>query len=252
MDGDNSPVAKGTLLTFPSPAVRKAVRVIAFLPPKAEKPPVLYLLHGRNSSPEYWTTRTSLPTLLAGRKFAVVCLTGENGFYTNSLKGDANWEDSLLCDQIPGVEERFGLGRARARRMIAGFSMGGFGAMKLALKYSDRFCGVYTISGSFGSAQRTDEPIKMEIFGPPDSAQRRRNDPFLLAAQVPRDRRPAIEFDCGLSDSLLGDNRRFHPLLQSLGWQHVYTEYPGGHSSAYVDARLPEMLAFAQRTFDYK
>ena len=249
MDYDHSAAVKGTLLTLPSPAVSKTVRAVAFLPPEVDTPPVLYLLHGRNSAPEYWSTRTCLPSLLAGRKFAVVCLTGENGFYTNSLKGDANWEDSLICDQIPGVEERLGLDRARAGRMIAGFSMGGFGAMKLALKYNDRFCGAYTISGSFGSAQRADEPIKMEIFGPPDSAQRRCNDPFLIAAQVPCDRRPAVEFDCGLSDYLLDDNRRFHALLESLDWQHVYTEYPGGHSSAYVDARLPELLAFAQRTF---
>src|SRR5689334_20751417 len=120
---------KDAMLTFLSPAVGKTVRVIALLPPKAEHAPVLYLLHGRNSSPEFWTGRTRLRSLLPDTNLVVVCLTGENGFYTNSLKGGADWEDSILRDQIPHVESWFKIGGERSRRMIAGFSMGGFGAM---------------------------------------------------------------------------------------------------------------------------
>jgi putative tributyrin esterase len=238
---------KISMLTFLSPAVGKTVRAIALLPPKAEHAPVLYLLHGRNSSPEFWTGRTRLRSLLPGTNLAVVCLTGENGFYTNSLKGGADWEDSILRDQIPRAESWFKIGGERSRRMIAGFSLGGFGAMKLALKRFDTFCGVHTISGSFGSAQSTDEPLKMEIFGPPHSGQRQQNDPFHLAGLVPHTQRPAVQFDCGLSDELLEANRRFDALLDSLKWPHAYHETPGGHTSAYVDTRLPELLAFAQQ-----
>ncbi len=244
-----SPAAKVMTLNIDSPSVGKSVRAIAMLPIHAQHTPVVYLLHGRGGGPEFWTDNFHLPTLVAHDHMALVAVTGENGFYTDSLAGGADWEASLLHDQIPAVERQLGIGGERKTRVIVGFSMGGFGAMKIAMKYPDKFGGVYTIAGSFGSGQSDDEPLKIEIFGPLGSAQRQHNDPFSLAPLVPHKLRPAVGFDCGLSDELIDPNRKFDALLTHLNWRHIYHEYPGFHDRTYVEARLPEMLAFARHTF---
>jgi S-formylglutathione hydrolase FrmB len=134
--------------------------------------------------------------------------------------------------------------------MLAGYSMGGFGAVKTALKYPERFCAAYSLSGSFGSARSTDEAHKFLVFGPQEGAHRRANDPLALAPQVPRSRRPALAFDCGKDDVLLSVNREFHHLLTRLGWDHRFREHDGGHDWAYWDERLPDLLLWARQHLD--
>ncbi|MGH2543482.1 MAG: alpha/beta hydrolase, partial [Ardenticatenaceae bacterium] len=234
-----------TTFVVTSQAVGRELSMRVYVPPGVEQAPILYLLHGRDSAPDDWLRRTHLLELLPPLPIAVACLVGENSFYTNLFDGQGNWEDSLLAEQIPAIERHFWVGGGRERRVIAGLSMGGFGAFKAALKRSEHFCAAYSTSGAFGATHDYVSPLKRRVFGPKGASPRQENDLFHLARQLTGPARPTLAFDCGTGDELLKDNQRFASLLSELGWNYCYTAYSGGHDWSYWDARMPELLAFA-------
>jgi S-formylglutathione hydrolase FrmB len=116
--------------------------------------PVIYFLHGMISNHlSYGQLITELNNLYITSdfsKYIVVKPDGSTGpyfgsFYTNSeLYG--NFEDYIINDVIDYIEAAYRVKPGKENRFIAGHSMGGYGAMKLALKYPDKFSGVVSHS----------------------------------------------------------------------------------------------------------
>jgi S-formylglutathione hydrolase FrmB len=143
---------------------------------------------------------------------------------------------------FPTIPERRG-------RAVGGLSMGGYGAMKLALKYPDRFCSVVSHSSVFdiaGSLTGSDLSAELRrIFG--GDPGEGNNDVFRLAESAAGKRRrllPAIRFDCGRDDGLIEHNRAFHRHLDKLRIKHQYEEFPGTHDWSYWDTHIQEALKF--------
>ncbi|MBI3945350.1 MAG: esterase family protein [Armatimonadetes bacterium] len=208
--------------------------------------PVLYLLHGLSDDHRAWTSWTSLDRYARRLPIVVIMADGERSFYSNMADG-ARFEDYLMDDLLGHVEGCYHVRKGRAHTAIGGLSMGGYGAMKLGLKYPDRFGSVGAHSSAFGAARRPeDDPLEPElrpIFGPRGGAHREENDCYALAERIAKGRAPALHFDCGSEDFLLQDNRAFHAHLKRLGIPHTYREHPGIHGWAYWDAHIPESLA---------
>ncbi|MGD2173815.1 MAG: alpha/beta hydrolase family protein [Candidatus Brocadiaceae bacterium] len=216
--------------------------------PEIETPPpypALYLLHGLSDDDTIWTRRTSLERYVAEMPLVVVMPDGGRGFYTDAVRGP-DWEKHIMQDVIGFAERFFPLIPERSGRVIGGLSMGGYGSMKLALKYPEWFCSVVAHSSAFDLSARLKDPERAEefslIFGQAPAGGD--NDVFALAEQVDRTVLPAIRFDCGTEDGLLVENRRFHQHLQELGIEHEYAEFPGGHEWAYWDGHIQEALSF--------
>lgn len=129
--------------------------------------------------------------------------------------------------------------------------MGGFGAMKLGLKYPGLFCSIGAHSSALEVARELPEwaamrPGLLALFGPVTRTNRHRaaNDPFALAKGLDAQRAPAIYFDCGTEDGLVEGNRRFARHLTRLGITHEYRESPGGHDWGYWDRQVQVSLAW--------
>ncbi len=134
--------------------------------------------------------------------------------------------------------------------------MGGYGAVKLALKYPEMFCSAVSHSGAVAVARRAswgDKPnpedawgIEMRrIFG--DDPRGGPDDTYALAEKLDPAQRPALRIDCGVDDFLIQENRDFHAHLQAIGYPHEYEEYPGAHNWAYWDLHVQEAIAFHAR-----
>ena len=127
---------------------------------------------------------------------------------------------------------------------VAGLSMGGFGALRLAAKYPGKFvaaAGMSSITHFREMTHFAEEPL--ERFTAPVEDQS-----TLQTIQRCPGPLPALRFDCGTEDPLLAGNRALHAALLNAKIPHLYAEFPGGHSWAYWSARLPEVLTFfAQR-----
>ena len=239
-------------LQFHGEAIKKASSMNVILPdqPAFVGPyPVLYLLHGQSDDHTIWCRRTSLERYVRDLPLVVVMPDGGRGYYTDAIEGMA-YERHILEDVIGFVERTFRVRTDRRGRAIGGLSMGGYGAMKLALKHPDLFGSVVAHSGVF-SMERIVGPTSKSlveyrrIFGPNPFGGR--EDIFALAQKIGA-KAPEIRFDCGTEDGLIEGNRALHAHLERLDIAHEYAEYPGAHTWAYWDEHIQEAIAFHWRT----
>jgi putative tributyrin esterase len=238
-------------LHFQSPALAKACSMTVIVPEcTVGTPPfpVFYLLHGLSDDHTSWSRRTSIERHVADLPLLVVMPDGGRGFYCDAVAGPA-YERYLLEDVLGFVDRTFQTIPERRGRVIGGLSMGGYGTVKLALKFPQLFCSAVSHSAAFDVRRRIERPeVSAEmrrIFGPsPDGGS---DDPYALAEQIDRQLLPALRIDCGLEDGLLEENRAFHRHLEQLDIPHEYAEFPGAHTWDYWDCHVQEAIAFHWR-----
>jgi S-formylglutathione hydrolase FrmB len=235
-------------LRYFSPALQKQTAANVLLPEgeKMSGPfPVFYLLHGLSDDYTIWHRRTSIERYVQGLPLIVVMPDGGRSFYTDAEQGYA-YETAIIRDLIGYIDRIFPTKAERAGRCIGGLSMGGYGALRLALRFPGMFCSAVSHSGKLDFAREEWNGPHAEEFARIVGKHPRGgpNDLFALAEKVDRSLLPALRFDCGTEDALLGCNRDFHIHLQNLGIPHEYAEYPGGHDWAYWDLRVQEAIAF--------
>ena len=198
--------------------------------------PVLLQLHGRIDDHRAWLEKSKLWVYVDNLPLIVVMPSGGNFWWSNLYPElDIRYEDLLVQDLWEHVRATY---PARQDRWaIGGLSMGGFGAIRLGLKYPEKFCSIYAHS----SAVRTAEQLR-EWFPDLSPTVLSDMDCYAWAAdRTPADL-PRLSFDCGTEDFLLDENRAFHTYLESLDLPHSYAEYPGGHTWPYWDLHVQEAL----------
>ena len=113
--------------------------------------PVLYLLHGGAEDFRTFDLVHNIRALTAGRPIIVVMPDGGRaGWYCNpvsSFVGPRNWEDFHMAELLPWIDANFRTYAEFDGRAVAGFSMGGFGALKYTAKYFGHFASVSSHSG---------------------------------------------------------------------------------------------------------
>jgi len=233
-------------VNFFSKSLEKHSQMNLVLPEPEAKPPfaVLYQLHGLSDDHTAWMRWTSIERYCHGLPLIVVMPDGGRGWYTDAVEGYA-CESHIMKDTIGFVEKCFPVRQSRGGRAIGGLSMGGYGAMKLALKYPKVFGSVAAHSSAFGRGRDEVKPDQKEVarvFG--RNPRGGPNDVFALAEKLSKKDAPAIRFDCGKRDFLIKSNREFHRHLAKLGLKHTYREYPGVHEWDYWDRHFPEALRF--------
>jgi len=241
-------------VSFWGASIKKQCQMMVCYPDRVEAKgpfPVLYLLHGLSDDHTIWTRHTSLERYLSGMPLIVAMPDGHRAFYTDAVEGLA-YEQNLIKDVVETVDRFFRTRAERAGRCISGLSMGGYGAMKLALKHPDLFVSATSHSGALRitSIKKRPElqPQLRRIFGKGVGAGGP-DDCFALAERAKRKKAklPALRFDCGVDDGLLDHNRAFHAHLEKLRIPHEYEEFPGAHTWGYWDVHVRESLAFHAR-----
>jgi S-formylglutathione hydrolase FrmB len=266
-------------------------RVMVWLPPSyASQPqrrfPVAYYLHGAQGNEDNWLNAGRLASTLdslvaAGSpEIIVVMPDGDDGFYTtwnflgdwpgcrrtrppNAESADSycvpwpHYDEYIARDLVAFVDRRYRTMTERRHRGIAGLSMGGYGAIALALSYPDVFSAAASFSGvlspargtgavgaptgrfDFDSLRKTYPPWLWTLIQPAfgkDSASWAARDPALLAARLHSrrpDMMPNLFVTCGTEDFLLTQSRAFRDAFRALGGQLVYEEHAGSHSWDY-------------------
>jgi putative tributyrin esterase len=213
--------------------------------------PTLYLLHGLSDDHIIWQRRTAVERYVAGLNLAVVMPAVQRSFYTDTVTGQRYW--TFIGEELPALTRYFfPLSADREDNFVAGLSMGGYGAFKLALTYPDRYAAAASLSGALDVVrilEDEEEARRQEfayIFGQAADVAGGPDDLFHLATQIAcRRRRPALYQACGTEDHLYADNVRFHTHLQSLGLAVTYQESPGaGHDWAYWDEQIARVIAW--------
>jgi putative tributyrin esterase len=206
---------------------------------------VLVQLHGKFDSHTAWLHKSKLATYVRWLPLLVVLPDGGNFMWSN-LSPFERYETLVVQDLWNHVSTMFPVCKD-SRWAIGGLSMGGFGAIRVGLKYPDKFCSIYAHSSVI--------PTQDELVEWPEARSARVRadmDCYRLSALIDPATLPRLGFDCGRDDELIEHNRRFHAHLDKLKLPHTYKEYPGGHDWEYWDDHVPAALRQHVEVLDIK
>ncbi|GGD63260.1 alpha/beta hydrolase [Paenibacillus nasutitermitis] len=204
----------------------------------------LLLLHGLSDDHTIWLRRTSIERYVAPLGIAVVMPAVSRSFYTNMVSGMDYW--TFISEELPVLARSFfPLSDRREDNYVAGLSMGGYGAFKLALSHPDRYAAAASLSGALDlSSLYTERSKDFDlIYGSPDQLKGSPNDLMKLATDVAGHTKPPQLFQCcGTEDFLYADNQRFRSHAESLNLPLSYEEEPGSHEWGYWDHKIQRVL----------
>ena len=268
-----SRAARRVPLVSPAKFLRAMLLTALSLPPsydgeKSRRYPVLYFLHGLGDNDADflhsggWNLIQDLWEQKHIGEFLIV--TPERRIEAStSILSTARVATRIFSFEefIPSIERRYRIEAGRATRGIGGFSMGGYGALRLAFLHPELFGSVSVHSAALmeklpnvtvaGSVETPRMKLLGDVFGsPPDRAFWDRNNPLALARTAPI-ARLKIYFDCGADDGYGFDAgaRTLDKILTSRGIRHEFHIYPGGHDWPYFAEHLPASLEFESRAF---
>lgn len=209
---------------------------------KAERYKCLYLLHGLSDDHSIWLRRTSIERYASEYGICVVMPAAARSFYTDMKYGQKYY--TYIAKELPRVIREFlNVSDKREDNFVAGLSMGGYGALKIALRECDSFCAGAGLSSAVDMNRRVAfKPLFAPIFGNvkkvPES-----EDLFCLAKkQANNPNRPRLYLGCGTEDGLYEENVRLHELLEELQYDVTYRESAGNHNWEFWDEYIQYVL----------
>lgn len=215
----------------------------------------LYLLHGHSDDHTAWQRWTSIERYVEGMNMAVVMPNVHLSFYADMVHGGRYW--TFISEEVPALVRRiFPLSPARADNFVAGLSMGGYGAFKLALAYPERFAAAASLSGAVEIrdvvAEEGEDRDEVwlagmrNIFGADlKSVADSDNDLRTLARKAAQaEEKPRLFQCCGTEDFLYQNNVSFRDFLGTLPLDLTYEEGPGEHTWDYWDRMIQRTLAW--------
>jgi len=207
----------------------------------------LWLLHGLSDDHSIWQRRTSIERYAAAYRLAVVMPCVHRSWYADMANGQRYWQ--FVSEEMPMLmRQYFPLSEKREENFVAGLSMGGYGAFKLALNHPDRFAAAASLSGALDLVQLWEKAegkgTLAETFN--GSMKGTMNDLMHQASELVRSGapRPRLYQWCGTEDFLYQDNQSFRNHAQAIGLDVAYSEGPGGHTWDRWDEQIQKVLAW--------
>lgn len=216
----------------------------------SEALPVVYLLHGAGGSFRDWSNYSDVAALCDRDRWILVMPEGENSYYANAVsRPQDRFEDYIVTDLVNDVEARFHASKERGRRAIIGVSMGGFGAINLALRHPDRFVFAGGLSAAVDVPRRRFTLRRASqwrdheaIFGPQDGAMRQGNDPFVVVRSADPGSAAYFYLWAGKQEGLFEPVREFAGLLKQRGFHSEFHSAAGAHDWASWNHALPDCI----------
>lgn len=254
-------------LKAPSEALGRDLAYALYRPDDARGAlPTVYLLHGRNSKPGEWldlgqVAATADRLIAEGRMppCLIVLPDAGNSWYAGAMA-------LAVARDLPAfVEKRHGALASRGGRALAGNSMGGFGAVGIALAYPERFAAAASLSGAFWMALDEDKPLDDDMrarvarvfegaFGAPFARETfLKHSPYALAMGYPDAlRKPAVYLVAGAEDrfGLAEQSRTMLRVLTAKQFDVAFEAVPGDHEWGTWERSLPMALEFIARRWE--
>ncbi|MBE6508774.1 MAG: acetyl esterase [Methanobrevibacter sp.] len=210
----------------------------------------LYLLHGLYGSDDIFLANTSIQKFAEDNGIAVVIPCGDNSFYLDNEKAHAYYGEYVGQELLDITRNIFPLSDRREDTFIAGFSMGGYGAIRNGLKYSQNFSKIGMISAALitddvASYVSDDNVLRSRdfyesIFGDLEKVEDSDKNPKYLIENC--EDIPDIFMACGVDDFLFEKNVDFYDFLMSKGIDVEFIEAPGEHTWEFCDKYIKEFI----------
>lgn len=219
---------------------------------KGARFPVMYLLHGAYGDYTDWARLTGIERYAQEHKLAVVMPSASNSFYQNMRYGS----DYLryILEELPRfIQRMFPVSRLREYTYTAGLSMGGYGALRVALEAPERYAAAISLSGAIDlvAVQRSlrgsglNGPALWQIILEDADALAGTDADLLALAKRKKDASaamPRLFLSCGTEDFIYPVNREGHTKFEQLGLDVTYEEHPGIHNWDYWDTHIKRAI----------
>ena len=232
---------------------------------------VLYLLHGGGCANTDWAQfgglKEKADSLIASGEVDEMVIVCPEGNKNNMIWFNAplwKYEAFFFIEFMPYIEKTYRIRAEKRFRGIAGLSMGGYGTLNYALKYSEKFSACVAFSAAIFSPEsvmQTNEQgwerVMKPLFGPYKegdarlTAHYKNNNAFDITTSKGKEayNQLRIMLDCGDDDFLTDDNCRLHIHLNKLGIKHEFRMRDGAHNWLYWRSGLPVGLKFIGESF---
>ena len=221
--------------------------------------PTLYLLHGFSGARNDWLRNSPVEALAAQYGLAVIMPDGGNRFWIDNPETGACAGEMLGRELVAVTRGMFNLSPRREDTLIGGLSMGGYGALRNGLKYSDTFSAIMAFSSALITTAYVngefDERPEMglpsgyysHVFGPKEKVAGSDIDIAALAGKRLGENAPAIFMACGSEDFLFSRNTELHEALSAMGYPHEWWVEPGVHDFDFWNRAIRAGLAWWDR-----
>lgn len=226
--------------------------ICVFVPPveNAENLPLVILLHGVYGSAWVWSQKTGVHRtaweMIQNKEIPpmVIAMPSDglwgdgSGYLPHNNRDFEKWivEDvpNAVIQNIPSVS-------TTSELFISGLSMGGFGALRLGIKYSDKFKAISAHSS-------ITDIVQMSRFVEESTENYKQDDELensvLGVLEKYGNNIPKLRFDCGTEDDLISFNRELHAALDKKEVNHIYEEFKGGHEWSYWGEHIKKTMLF--------
>ncbi len=239
-------------ITVKTPNLKGRGDICVFVPPLGTVTdlPLVILLHGVYGSAWVWSQKAGVhlsawQMMESGDIPPMVIAMPSDGLWGDGSgyvpHDGRNFEKWIVEDVPQAVRENISSVSENSAMFISGLSMGGFGALRLGVKYSDKFKAISAHSSITDLDQMplfVEEPLDGYL-----QEDEKENSVWSLI-QDNSDSLPKLRFDCGTEDLLLEYNRKLHQQLQDNRIDHIYEEFPGEHQWEYWGEHIKDTLRF--------
>lgn len=246
-----------TVETF-SPSMNKKIKAVMVTPDsyKTKKQfPVMYLLHGHGGNYASWIKSVpALKDIADNNQMIIVCPDGNvsSWYFDSPLLPEWKYETYVSSELVSWVDSKYKTIKSKEGRGITGLSMGGHGALYLAIKHQDVFGVAGSMSGGVDFRPFPKNWAIAEKLGSYEAYPKNWNDHTVinLVSYIKPDLKLLI--DCGTEDFFYAVNEALHSVLLANKVQHDYITRPGKHNWDYWKESIYYQALFMNRYFTSK
>ena len=212
---------------------------------------IVYLLHGLGENSTSWTRNSNVERYARAHGYALIIPEVQKSFYTDMVYGCDYF--TYITDELPKLcLEMFNISSNSKDTYIAGLSMGGYGALKCALTYPEKYRGCASFSAltdiKFLKNQAKEVGMENEVIGlyGEDLNENPENNLKILADNVIKSAKkcPNLYIACGQQDYLYDLNKNYIKYLASISFPFKFEEWQGEHNWDFWDTAI-------QKAFDF-
>ena len=258
LTGFTAKAAKIDTLKVFSPAMKAEVNVVCITPQNLNadnKYPVVYLLHGHGGNHFSWLSiKPELPKIADDLGYIFVCPDGKNSWYWDSPTNPSyRYETFMSHELISFIDGNYPTKDDKEHRAITGLSMGGHGAMWLAIRHQDIFGACGSMSGGLDIRPFPEAWNMNEQLGVYEE-NKRIWDEHTVINQLDKlkESNLAIYICCGYDDFFLEVNNHVHEILVDMNYPHDFTIREGKHNAPFWNNALDYHLLFFTKFFNRK
>ena len=246
-----------TVATY-SNAMKKEIKAVIVTPDSytpSKTYPVVYLLHGYSGNYANWAKAKAVLESADTYDQIIVCADGGYGswYWDSPIDASFKYETYISGELVAWVDKKYSTVKSPGGRAIAGLSMGGHGALYLAIKHPDVFGATGSMSGGVDIRPFPNNWDLAKRLGKyaenPDSWEK---NTVINMLHLIQPKSLSIIIDCGTEDFFFKVNEALHQQMLYRNIQHDYIVRPGAHNWPYWENAVAYQLLFFHHFFKKK